>query len=104
MLRLPIESDKPEGQKHKKMLCLVAACSDNYVRFFNLQGIIMSLAFKGKDHNGVPLSFDFSPCKTLISVGFEDDSFITYHFTVKLDGHEVDIIPIMRGVGHKNFI
>jgi len=64
----------------------------------------MSLAFKAKDHNGVPLAFDFSPCRSLMAVGFEDDSFITYHLAVKGNGDEIDVIPIMRGVGHKNFI
>jgi len=64
----------------------------------------MALAFKGKDHNGVPLSFDISPCKSLIAVGFEDDSFITYYFRVKDEGNHVDLMPVMRGVGHKNFI
>lgn len=56
----------------------MAACSDNYIRLFNLQQINVTYAFQGKDHNGNPLTFDFSLCKTLFAVGFEDDSFITY--------------------------
>ena len=40
----------------------------------------------------------------MLAVGFEDDSFITYHFEVKDNGYTIDIMPIMRGVGHKNFV
>lgn len=83
---------------------MIAACNDNYIRFFNLQAIKMSLAFKGKDHNGMPLCFDISPDKQMIAVGFEDDSFITYYFEIKDGGNHIDIMPVMRGVGHKNFI
>lgn len=43
-----------------KILFLIAACNDHYIRFFNLQALKMSLAFKGKDHNGQPLCFDVS--------------------------------------------
>ena len=62
------------------------------------------LAFKGKDHNGAPLCFDVSPDRQLISVGFEDDSFITYAFDVYAIGTKIDFYPVVRGVGHKNFI
>lgn len=97
---------KPAGTKRqdKKVLFLVAACNDNYIRFFNLLSIKMPVAFKAKDHNGQPLSFDISPDKCMLAVGFEDDSFITYHFEVKDNGYTIDIMPIMRGVGHKNFV
>ena len=83
---------------------MIAACSDDYIRFFNLQGICLPLSFKSKDHNGTPLSFDISPDRQLLAVGFEDDSFVTYHFEVKEKGTVIDIIPILRGVGHRNFI
>ncbi len=43
----------------------------------------MPLAFKSSFHNGNPLCFDISPDKQLLAVGYEDDSFITYHFEVK---------------------
>ena len=43
----------------------------------------MPLALKGKDHNGEPLCFDVSADRQLISIGFEDDSFITYLLDVK---------------------
>tara|TARA_B110000285_G_scaffold233082_1_gene305822 strand:+ start:1569 stop:1901 length:333 start_codon:yes stop_codon:yes gene_type:complete len=88
----------------KKILFLVAACNDNYIRFFNLQGISLPVAFKGRDNNGIPMCFDISPDKSMIAVGYEDDSFIAYHFEVKELGNKVDIIPIMRGVGHRNFV
>ena len=87
-----------------KILFLIAACNDNYIRFFNLQALKMSLAFKGKDHNGQPLCFDVSADRQLIAIGFEDDSFITYYLEVKDQGLTIDIIPIMRGVGHRNFV
>lgn len=40
----------------------------------------------------------------MIAVGFEDDSFITYYLEVKDQGLTIEIIPIMRGVGHRNFV
>jgi hypothetical protein len=40
----------------------------------------------------------------LIAIGFEDDSFITYLIEMKDQGTYLDIIPVIRGVGHKNFI
>ena len=43
----------------------------------------MPLALKGKDNNGQPLSFDISADRQLISIGFEDDRFITYLLDVK---------------------
>ena len=64
----------------------------------------MSLAFKGKDHNGQPLCFDVSADRQMIAIGFEDDSFITYYLEVKDQGLTIEIIPIMRGVGHRNFV
>ena len=64
----------------------------------------MALSFKSNDHNGIPLCYDVSGDKSLIAIGFEDDSFITYHFEVKNMGSRINIVPIMRGVGHKNFI
>ena len=82
----------------------MAACNDNFIRFFNLQSIKMPLAYESRDHNGQPLSFDISPDKQMMAVGYEDDSFITYHFEVKDNGQQIDILPIMRGVGHKNFV
>ena len=88
----------------KKILFLIAACNDNYIRFFNLQSIKMPLAYQSRNHNGQPLSFDISPDKQMLAVGYEDDSFITYHFEVRDAGLTIDIIPIMRGVGHRNFI
>ena len=97
-------SDSQKNKDDKKILFLIAACSDNFIRFFNLQGISIPVAFKGQDHNGTPLSFDISPDKSLLAVGFEDDSFVTYHFEVKEMGNRIDIMPIMRGVGHKNFV
>lgn len=103
ILRLPTEYDQVD-HKTRKMLTLVAACNDGYLRFFNMQGITMCLASKGKDHNGVPLSFDFSPCKNLVAVGYEDDSFVVYNLTVKYDCQNIEMIPVVRGVGHKNFI
>lgn len=56
------ESQKSHSQiGEKKVLFMIAACNDNYIRFFNLQGIKLVLAFKSKDHNGAPLCFDVSP-------------------------------------------
>ena len=46
----------------------------------------MSLAFKGKDHNGQPLCFDISADKQLISIGFEDDSFDFYEMSAEWIG------------------
>lgn len=40
----------------------------------------------------------------MLAVGYEDDSFICYYFEVKNQGNQVDIFPIMRGIGHKNFV
>ena len=40
----------------------------------------------------------------MMAVGYEDDSFITYHFEVKENGQAIDIVPIMRGIGHRNFV
>lgn len=97
-------SETSKNKEEMKILFLIAACSDNYMRFFNLQGISVPLAFKGQDHNGVPLSFDVSADKSLLAVGFEDDSFVTYHFEVKEMGNKIDMMPIMRGVGHRNFV
>ena len=71
----------------KKILFLVAACNDNYIRFFNLQGITLSGAFKARDHNGIPLCFDISPDKSMLAAGYEDDSFIVYHFEIKDQGN-----------------
>lgn len=105
---MEIGSPTTASQKKKgnKVLFLIAACNDNYIRFFNLQALKMSLAFKGSTNNGQPLCFDVSPDRQLMAVGFEDDSFITYSFNVYQKGEEVeiDIIPVMRGVGHKNFV
>ena len=42
--------------------------------------------------------------KQLISIGFEDDSFISYLLDVRENGFVVEAVPIFRGVGHKNFI
>jgi len=64
----------------------------------------MPLAYQSRNHNGQPLSFDISPDKQMLAVGYEDDSFITYHFEVRDGGLAIDIIPIMRGVGHRNFV
>ena len=50
----------PDEPGTNKILFLIAACNDHYIRFFNLQALKMSLAFKGKDHNGQPLCFDVS--------------------------------------------
>ena len=86
------------------VLYLIAACNDNYVRFFNLQALKVTQAIKGRDYNGQPLSFDVSPDRQLIAIGFEDDSFITYLIEMKDQGTYLDIIPVIRGVGHKNFI
>lgn len=36
----------------KKILFLIAACNDNFIRFFNLQSIKMPLAYESKNHNG----------------------------------------------------
>jgi len=98
------ETQNTARNTDKKILFLVAACNDNYIRFFNLQGISLPVAFKARENNGVPLCFDISPDKSMIAVGYEDDSFIAYHFEVKELGNKVDIIPIMRGVGHRNFV
>lgn len=43
----------------------------------------MPLALKSREHSGNPLSFDISPDKQLLAVGYEDDSFVTYHFEVR---------------------
>ena len=88
----------------KKTLFLVAACSDHYIRFFNLQSIKVIHAIKSQTHNGMPLCFDISPDKQLIAVGYEDDSFITYYFELHEHGYKMEVTPIMRGVGHKNFV
>lgn len=64
----------------------------------------MPLALCGKDHNGQPLCFDISADKQLISIGFEDDSFISYLLDVRENGFVLEAVPIFRGVGHKNFI
>ena len=97
-------SHRASGSSDKKILFLIAACNDNFIRFFNLQSIKMPLAYQSRNHNGQPLSFDISPDKQMLAVGYEDDSFITYHFEVRDHGLTIDIIPIMRGVGHRNFI
>ena len=34
------------------ILYLIAACNDNYVRFFNLQTLKVTQAIKGRDYNG----------------------------------------------------
>ena len=99
-----IQDTHRQKSSDKKILFLVAACNDNFIRFFNLQSIKMPLAYESRDHNGQPLSFDISPDKQIMAVGYEDDSFITYHFEVKDNGQQIDIVPIMRGVGHKNFV
>ena len=52
-----------QGSQSKKILFLIAACNDNYVRFFNLQSLKMPLALCGKDYNGQPLCFDVSADK-----------------------------------------
>ena len=83
---------------------MIAACNDGFIRFFNLNTIKVDYALEGSDHNGVPLSFDFSPCKTMLAVTFEDDSFMTYHFSLSVETSEITVIRLMRGVGHKNFI
>ena len=90
--------------KTDKILFMVASGNDNYIRFFNCQSFELAQSFKSEDHSGMPLCFDISGDKSLLAVGFEDDSFITYHFEVKQMGKEVNVIPIMRGVGHRNFI
>lgn len=103
----PQPRSKEAGQDEpgtSKMLFLIAACNDHYIRFFNLQALKMSLAFKGKDHNGQPLCFDVSADRQMIAIGFEDDSFITYYLEVKDQGLAIEIFPIMRGVGHRNFV
>ena len=97
-------SQRGSGGSDKKILFLIAACNDNFIRFFNLQSIKMPLAYQSPNHNGQPLSFDISPDKQMLAVGYEDDSFITYNFEVRDAGLTIDIIPIMRGVGHRNFI
>ena len=40
----------------------------------------------------------------MIAVGFEDDSFITYAIDVYATASRIDYYPVVRGVGHKNFI
>lgn len=100
--------DAPESlaasSSEKKILFLVAACNDHYIKFFNLRNICMAVSFKGRDHNGAPLCFDISPDRKMIAVGFEDDSFIAYNFEVQDGGNRIEVVPIVRGVGHKNFI
>lgn len=80
------------------------ACTDHYIRFVNLRNINVAHSFKAQNNNGIPLCFDISPDKSLIAVGFEDDSFITYHFELKNQGNNIEMVPIMRGVGHRNFV
>ena len=100
-LETPLSKDASES---KKILFLIAVCSDNYIRFFNLQSLNLSLSYTSGDMNGTPLCFDINNEKNLMSVGFEDDSFIVYHFSIKEGGKSVEIIPVVRGVGHRNFI
>lgn len=64
----------------------------------------LQLAFKGRDFNGQPLCFDFSSDRELLAVGFEDDSFIVYAIDLLDKGFTFNVIPVMRGVGHKNFV
>jgi hypothetical protein len=40
----------------------------------------------------------------LLAVGFEDDSFIVYAIDLLDKGFTFNVIPVMRGVGHKNFV
>ena len=62
------------------------------------------MAFKSKDHNGAPLCFDFSPDRQMLAVGYEDDSFIVYAIDVYSQASRIDYCPVVRGIGHKNFI
>lgn len=69
-----------------------------------MQAIKVAAAVKGANHNGQPLCFDVSPDKQLLAVGFEDDSFIAFHFEVKDQGTSVETVPVVRGLGHRNFL
>jgi hypothetical protein len=57
------DTHRQKSSQDKKILFLVAACNDNFIRFFNLQSIKMPLAYESRDHNGQPLAFDISPDK-----------------------------------------
>ena len=50
------------------------------------------------------MCFDFSSDRELLAVGFEDDSFIVYAIDLLDKGFTFNVIPVMRGVGHKNFV
>jgi hypothetical protein len=78
--------------------------SDSYIRFFNFRAIKVIYALNNDHKNGKPLCLDFSSDRLLMAVGYENDSFITYCLEVRDLGMSMRIIPVAKGVGHRNFV
>jgi len=51
-VKLYENSKKQQESDVMSILYLIAACNDNYVRFFNLQTLKVTQAIKGRDYNG----------------------------------------------------
>ncbi len=76
-------------------LFIATACSDTYIRIFNVKEILLVASIKGI--SGTPLCLDVNKDQSLLIAGYEDDSFIIY-------GIRFNFTAICRGVGHHSFI
>ena len=74
---------------------IVAACSDCYIRVFNLKDLTIFATIRGVF--GSPLCLDVSGDNNLLIAGYEDDSFIIY-------GIKTNFLPLCRGLGHSSFV